>query len=280
MAARGRLRRRADRQPGRVGGAVERARSTSLGNHTRGHRRQRVGVLPVVEHPRRRGLEHLPRRPVLQRLRRPHLLGRRDVDVSRRCWPSTPSSPPAWTPIASTGCPRPSSTPPPPASPGARFPWESALDGTEQIPPPVSVNSEGLFEQHITADIALAQWQYYLVDRRHGVAGHAGLAGDLRRGGVLGLTRHARRRRQLPHRRRHRSRRGEPRRQRRGVHQRRRQDDAPGRDRGGRCARTDRCRRRGRRSPPGSPCRPPSRAARGSIPSSPATAVSWSSRPT
>ncbi|HUA06404.1 MAG TPA: glycosyl hydrolase family 65 protein [Solirubrobacteraceae bacterium] len=45
---------------------------------------------------------------------------------------------------------------------GARFPWESALDGTEQIPPPVSVNSEGLYEQHITADIALAQWQYYL----------------------------------------------------------------------------------------------------------------------
>jgi trehalose/maltose hydrolase-like predicted phosphorylase len=45
---------------------------------------------------------------------------------------------------------------------GARFPWESALDGTEQIPPPVAVNSEGLYEQHITADIALAQWQYYV----------------------------------------------------------------------------------------------------------------------
>ncbi len=45
---------------------------------------------------------------------------------------------------------------------GARYAWESALDGTEQIPPPVSVNSEGLYEQHITADIALAQWQYYL----------------------------------------------------------------------------------------------------------------------
>jgi trehalose/maltose hydrolase-like predicted phosphorylase len=44
---------------------------------------------------------------------------------------------------------------------GARFPWESALNGTEQIPPPVSTNSEGLYEQHITADIALAQWQYY-----------------------------------------------------------------------------------------------------------------------
>ena len=26
---------------------------------------------------------------------------------------------------------------------GARFPWESALNGTEQIPPPVSINSEG-----------------------------------------------------------------------------------------------------------------------------------------
>jgi trehalose/maltose hydrolase-like predicted phosphorylase len=48
---------------------------------------------------------------------------------------------------------------------GARFPWESALDGTEQIPPPTSINSEGLFEQHITADIALAQWQYYLATR-------------------------------------------------------------------------------------------------------------------
>jgi trehalose/maltose hydrolase-like predicted phosphorylase len=44
---------------------------------------------------------------------------------------------------------------------GARFPWESALNGTEQIPPPPSINSEGLYEQHITADIALAQWQYY-----------------------------------------------------------------------------------------------------------------------
>jgi trehalose/maltose hydrolase-like predicted phosphorylase len=45
---------------------------------------------------------------------------------------------------------------------GARYPWESALDGTEQIPPPVSVNSEGLYEQHITADVALAMWQYFL----------------------------------------------------------------------------------------------------------------------
>jgi trehalose/maltose hydrolase-like predicted phosphorylase len=45
---------------------------------------------------------------------------------------------------------------------GARFPWESAFDGTEQIPPPASINSEGLYEQHITADIALAQWQYYV----------------------------------------------------------------------------------------------------------------------
>ena len=54
---------------------------------------------------------------------------------------------------------------------GARFPWESALDGTEQIPPPTSINSEGLYEQHITADIALAQWQYYLATgNRHWLA--------------------------------------------------------------------------------------------------------------
>ncbi len=45
---------------------------------------------------------------------------------------------------------------------GARFPWESAVDGTEQIPPPASVFTEGLYEQHITADVAMAQWQYYL----------------------------------------------------------------------------------------------------------------------
>jgi trehalose/maltose hydrolase-like predicted phosphorylase len=95
---------------------------------------------------------------------------------------------------------------------GARFPWESALDGTEQIPPPVSVNSEGVYEMHITADVALA--------------------GDLRRGGVLGLEGDEGRGRALPHRPCHRPRRGEPERRRRGLHQRRRQDDAPGRDPG------------------------------------------------
>jgi trehalose/maltose hydrolase-like predicted phosphorylase len=45
---------------------------------------------------------------------------------------------------------------------GVRFPWESALDGTEQIPPPASLFTEGLYEQHVTADIALAQWQFFL----------------------------------------------------------------------------------------------------------------------
>jgi trehalose/maltose hydrolase-like predicted phosphorylase len=39
---------------------------------------------------------------------------------------------------------------------GARFPWESAASGAEQAPAPW-----GPFEQHVTADIALAQWQYY-----------------------------------------------------------------------------------------------------------------------
>jgi trehalose/maltose hydrolase-like predicted phosphorylase len=40
---------------------------------------------------------------------------------------------------------------------GARYPWEAALTGAEQSPPPGNV-----YEQHITADVALAQWQYYL----------------------------------------------------------------------------------------------------------------------
>jgi len=57
---------------------------------------------------------------------------------------------------------------------GARFPWESALNGTEQIPPPASANSEGLYEQHITADIALAQWQYYLATGDRGWLQHDG----------------------------------------------------------------------------------------------------------
>lgn len=36
---------------------------------------------------------------------------------------------------------------------GAQFPWESALTGEENI---------GMSELHVTADVALAQWQYYL----------------------------------------------------------------------------------------------------------------------
>ena len=123
--------------------------------------------------------------------------------------------------------------------PGARFPWESALDGTEQIPPPVSVNSEGLFEQHITADIALAQWQYYLVTGDKAWLANQGWP-VISGAAAFWASRAKRgRRRQLPHRQRHRSRRGEPRRQRRGVHQRRRQDDAPGRHRRGRRAGPD-----------------------------------------
>ena len=42
---------------------------------------------------------------------------------------------------------------------GARFAWESADDGTEQTPTWAETRT---YEQHITADVALAQWQYYL----------------------------------------------------------------------------------------------------------------------
>ncbi len=43
---------------------------------------------------------------------------------------------------------------------GAMFPWESAATGTEECP--VWALS-GTFEHHITADVAIAAWQYYLV---------------------------------------------------------------------------------------------------------------------
>jgi trehalose/maltose hydrolase-like predicted phosphorylase len=42
---------------------------------------------------------------------------------------------------------------------GARFAWESANDGTEQTPTWAETRT---YEQHITADVALALWQYYL----------------------------------------------------------------------------------------------------------------------
>src|SRR6202000_1335755 len=42
---------------------------------------------------------------------------------------------------------------------GARFPWESALTGSEQTP---SCCDTGRFQVHVHADIALAFWQYWL----------------------------------------------------------------------------------------------------------------------
>ena len=45
------------------------------------HGRERQRVLPVVKHARGRRLERFTGRALIQRLRRPHLLGRRDVDV-------------------------------------------------------------------------------------------------------------------------------------------------------------------------------------------------------
>lgn len=42
---------------------------------------------------------------------------------------------------------------------GARFPWESGLSGGEETP---SFATTGKFEQHISSDVALAMWQYWL----------------------------------------------------------------------------------------------------------------------
>jgi trehalose/maltose hydrolase-like predicted phosphorylase len=41
---------------------------------------------------------------------------------------------------------------------GARFPWESALSGDEETP---SCCNTGKYEVHVSADIALAAWQYW-----------------------------------------------------------------------------------------------------------------------
>lgn len=42
---------------------------------------------------------------------------------------------------------------------GARFPWESALSGSEETP---SCCNTGKYEVHVSSDIALAMWQYWL----------------------------------------------------------------------------------------------------------------------
>jgi trehalose/maltose hydrolase-like predicted phosphorylase len=42
---------------------------------------------------------------------------------------------------------------------GARFPWESALTGSEETP---SCCNTGKYEIHVTADLALALWQYWM----------------------------------------------------------------------------------------------------------------------
>jgi hypothetical protein len=43
---------------------------------------------------------------------------------------------------------------------GAMYPWEAGPDGTETTPRFASQNA--LYENHVTGDVALAQWQYYL----------------------------------------------------------------------------------------------------------------------
>ena len=109
--------------------------------------------------------------------------------------------------------------PPATREPGTR--GKRLLDGTEQIPPPASVFTEGLYEQHITADIALAQWQYYLATGDRELAEQRGLAGALGRRHLLGLPgRCPGGGGSLTHRRGDRPRRGEVRRRRRDLHQR------------------------------------------------------------
>ena len=72
--------------------------------------------------------------------------------ATRRRWPAPCCS------TGSTGCrrlPQREAT----GLEGARYPWESALSGNEETP---AARHTGDLEVHISADIALATWQYWL----------------------------------------------------------------------------------------------------------------------
>ena len=110
---------------------------------------------------------------------------------------------------------------------GARFPWESALDGTEQIPPPPRSTARACTRctSRRTSPWPSGSTTWSPATE---LAARAGLAGAVRCGHVLGLQGDPRFGRPLPHRPRDRARRGEPGRQRRGLHPGRRQDHAAG----------------------------------------------------
>ena len=88
-----------------------------------------------------------------------------------------------------------------------------------RFPHRLRVFTEGLYEQHVTSDIALAQWQYYLATGDRTWLAQRGWPVLSRSGGLLGLASRPRGRRHLRHRRRHRPGRGEPRRRRRGLYE-------------------------------------------------------------
>ena len=265
-------------QQGRLGGAVARLDRGPRQPHAR-HRRQRQRVLPVVEHARRRRLERVAGRAVLERLRRPHLLGRRDVDVSRRCSRSTPTSPPAWTPTASQRLAEAEQH-----ADGHRL-RRRALPVGERARRHRADPAAGVGQQRRACTSSTSRptsrspsgsttWPPATRPGWRSRAGRCcpGAAAFWASRATLGIGR------QVPHRRRHRSRRGEPGRQRRGLHERRRDAHAPGRGRRRAGAGDQPRRRAGRRSRPSLVV--PVDSARESIPSSPATATSWSSRPT
>ena len=78
---------------------------------------------------------------------------------TRRCSPSIPRRRAPSSTTATTRGRAPLATRAAPATAGLRFAWESALTGDEVTP---AWAETGHLEQHITADVALAQWQHYL----------------------------------------------------------------------------------------------------------------------
>ena len=225
-----RVRRHARREHRGMAGAVGRAHRRA-GRPRAGHRRQRQRVLPVGQHPRGGGLEHLAGRPVVQRLQRPHLLGRRDLDVPVAAGPaSRPGGRHQQLPVRPAG-----------GRAGAR-----RGDRLRGRPIPVGERAgrhradpaAGVGEQRGTLRAAHHRGRgagavaVLPGHRRPDLAGQPRLAGAVAGRRVLGQPGDRGTGRQLPHQRRHRAGRGEPRRQRRGVHQRRRRHHAAGRHRG------------------------------------------------
>ena len=195
---------------------------------------------------------------------------------TRPCWPPSPRWRGRACSTASTGCAAARANARTTGWKGARFPWESALRGTEETP---AFANTGKLEIHVNADIALAVRQYWLAtgDRRWLASPRLADPRGHRR--LLGQPGHRSGRRHLQHPRRDPARRVRRGRRRQRLHEQSARATRSASPCGRRAilhrppTRAGRGSRRGLRDP----VRP---ARRASTPSTPATRATRSSRPT